>query len=138
MQSTVFPCLPPLLPLPTLFLSRPVFSWGLDRPCPRREPLPTRTGAISQPNLTLPGASYGRECLSGVDSFSIPANSTGTSAFPNPVNLGMTFDAELVEQVGSAIGDEVRNPAWAAPVSYVLFPDDVAMVGVGGWHATRA
>ena len=65
-------------------------------------------GPIHRPNLTLPGASYGRECLSGVDSIKVNANQTGTSSFPNPVNLGMTFDASLVEAVGSAICDEAR------------------------------
>ena len=43
-----------------------------------------------------------------MDSIKIPENDTGTTAFPNPVNMGMTFDAELVEAVGSAIGDEAR------------------------------
>lgn len=66
-------------------------------------------GDILRPNLTLPGTSYGRECLSGVDSITIPVNKTGTTAFPNPVNLGMTFDVDLVEAVGSAIGDEVPS-----------------------------
>ena len=30
------------------------------------------------------------------------------TAFPNPVNLGMTFDTALAEAVGTAIGDEAR------------------------------
>jgi beta-glucosidase len=64
--------------------------------------------AINRPNLTIPGFSYGRECLSGVAKIKIPSNNTGTTAFPNPVNLGMTFDPQLVEAVGSAIGDEAR------------------------------
>ena len=34
-------------------------------------------GDIDRANLTLPGASYGRECLSGVDSMKIPKNDTG-------------------------------------------------------------
>ena len=53
----------------------------------------------------------------------IPENDTGTSAFPNPVNLGMTFDTALVESVGSAIGDEARA-LWNA-----------AMLGKGGLTA---
>jgi beta-glucosidase len=65
-------------------------------------------GDIDRPGLRLQGASYGRECLSGVDGISVPENSTGTSAFPNPVNLGMSFDTALVEEVASAIGDEAR------------------------------
>ena len=65
-------------------------------------------GSIRRANLTLPGISYGRECLSGVDSITIPENKTGTTAFPNPVNLGMSFDAGLLEAVGTAIGDEAR------------------------------
>ena len=36
------------------------------------------------------------------------AISRATSAFPNPVNLGMSWDTELVEVVGTAIGDEKR------------------------------
>ena len=65
-------------------------------------------GDINRPGLRLPGASYGRECLSGVDGISVPENHTGTTAFPNPVNLGMTFDTALVEEVATAIGDEAR------------------------------
>lgn len=66
-------------------------------------------GTINRSNLTLPGTSYGQECLSGVDSLTVPGNGTGTSAFPNPVNLGMSWDRELVELVGTAIGDEARS-----------------------------
>lgn len=65
-------------------------------------------GTINRSNLTLQGTSYGEECLSGVDSTAVPGNGTGTSAFPNPVNLGMSWDTELVEAVGTAIGDEKR------------------------------
>ena len=65
-------------------------------------------GDIDRPGLRLQGASYGRECLSGVDGISVGANHTGTSAFPNPVNLGMSFDRRLVEAIGTAIGDEAR------------------------------
>lgn len=39
-------------------------------------------GTIRRSNLTLPGISYGRECLSGVDSETIASNGTGTTAFP--------------------------------------------------------
>lgn len=80
-------------------------------------------GDIHRQNLSLPGASYGRECLSGVDGIKIPENKTGTSSFANPVNLGMTFDADLVGEVGSAIGDEARA-LWNAQ-----------LVGAGGLSA---
>lgn len=57
---------------------------------------------ITRPNLTLPGTSWGQECLSGV------GHGANSSAFPQPVALGQTFDTELVRAVGSAIGDEAR------------------------------
>ena len=59
-------------------------------------------GDIVRPNLTLPGSSWGQECLSGV------GHGANSSAFPLPVALGMAFDTELVRAVGSAIGDEAR------------------------------
>ena len=43
-------------------------------------------GDIRRPNLTLPGVSFGMECLSGVGNILLK-NGTGGSAFPNPVNL---------------------------------------------------
>lgn len=89
-------------------------------------------GTISRPNLTLPGTSYGQECLSGVSNANVNSNHTGTSAFPNPVNLGMSWDKELVEAVGSAIGDEKRSFYNAkAPGSGVLCLSPVLNVARG-------
>ena len=64
-------------------------------------------GAITRPNLTVPSFAF-QECMVGVAHINVPGNGTGTSAFPMPVNLGMTFDRDLLEAVGSAIGDEAR------------------------------
>ena len=53
-----------------------------------------------------------QECLAGYDGgeiFLAPAvSTTPSSAFPQPVNMGNSFDTELVREIASAISDEAR------------------------------
>ena len=57
---------------------------------------------------------FGQECLSGFQTKKLwasllpqPSN-ISTSAFPQPVNLGMTFDKDLARSIAAAIGYEAR------------------------------
>lgn len=61
------------------------------------------TGADAVRRLNIPPYTYGRECLAGV-----AAAGGSSSAFPQPVNMGNTFDVELIRRVGDAISDEAR------------------------------
>ena len=57
---------------------------------------------INRTGLILPGYSFAQECLAGVGGYPL------SSAFPLPINLGSTFDIELVHEVATAISDEAR------------------------------
>ena len=67
---------------------------------------------IYGPNLQLPRYIPTQECLAGMDGGSIflapKINATPSSAFPQPVNMGNTFDVELVREIAAAISDEAR------------------------------
>lgn len=76
----------------------------------------TQNGAdIYATGAQLPRYIVSQECLAGFDGGDIylapPIPTTPSSGFPQPVNLGQTFDAELVREVASAISDEARA-AW--------------------------
>jgi len=77
----------------------------------------TQNGAdVYEPGLQLPRYIVSQECLAGYDGGPIyiaPPIPTVpfTSAFPQPVNLGNSWDAALVREVASAISDEARA-AW--------------------------
>ena len=53
-----------------------------------------------------------QECLAGFDGGSIfiapPVATTASSGFPQPVNMGSTWDGPLVREIASAISDEAR------------------------------
>jgi beta-glucosidase len=53
-----------------------------------------------------------QECLAGFDGGAIflapPVNNTPSSAFPQPVNMGNSWDKDLVREIASAISDEAR------------------------------
>ena len=73
----------------------------------------TQNGAdVYAPGAQLPRYIVSQECLAGFDGGDIyiapPVPSLPSSGFPQPVNLGCTFDAELVREVASAISDEAR------------------------------
>jgi beta-glucosidase len=57
---------------------------------------------VNRTGLQLPGYSYGQECLAGVSGYPV------SSAFPLSINLGSTFDTDLVAKVATAISDEAR------------------------------
>eukprot|EP01051_Picozoa_sp_SAG22_P009200 SAG22_NODE_750_length_7481_cov_19.618667_1_plen_685_part_00 len=63
-------------------------------------------------DVQLPRYIPTQECLTGVDGGSIflaPAvKQMATSAFPQPVNMGNSFDAPLVREIAAAISDEAR------------------------------
>ena len=67
---------------------------------------------IYGPNIQLPRYIPTQECLAGMDGGRIflapPVNATPSSAFPQPVNMGNSFDTELVREVAAAISDEAR------------------------------
>ena len=71
-------------------------------PTELRHQLFLSTDPINRTGLTLPGYSFAQECLAGVSGYSL------SSAFPLPINLGSTFDVELVHEVATAISDEAR------------------------------
>ena len=76
----------------------------------------TQNGAdIYAPGAQLPRYLVSQECLAGFDGGDIylapSVPNIPSSGFPQPVNLGQTFDAELVREIGSAISDEARA-AW--------------------------
>ena len=62
--------------------------------------------------LQLPRYLVSQECLAGFDGGDIyiapPVLHLPSSGFPQPVNLGNTWDVELVREVASAISDEAR------------------------------
>jgi hypothetical protein len=68
------------------------------------------TASASQP--LMPRYIVSQECLAGFDGGSIfiapPVATTASSAFPQPVNMGSTWDAALVREIASAISDEAR------------------------------
>jgi len=73
----------------------------------------TQNGAdIYAPGVQLPRYIVSQECLAGFDGGDIyiapPQPTLASSGFPQPCNLGNTFDAELVREVASAISDEAR------------------------------
>lgn len=63
-------------------------------------------------NFQLPRYIPTQECLAGMDGGSIflapPVATTASSAFPQPVNMGNSWDPELVREIAAAISDEVR------------------------------
>ena len=67
---------------------------------------------VYAPGAQLPRYLVSQECLAGFDGGNIylapPVPALASSGFPQPVNLGNTFDAELVREVASAISDEAR------------------------------
>ncbi len=76
-------------------------------------------GQLLQNGVDLYGAGFqlpryivSQECLAGFDGGDIyiapPVVHTPSSGFPQPVNLGNTWDVELVREVASAISDEAR------------------------------
>ena len=73
----------------------------------------TQNGAdVYAPGAQLPRYIVSQECLAGFDGGDIyiapPVPSTPSSAFPQPVNMGNTWDAVLVREVAAAISDEAR------------------------------
>lgn len=71
---------------------------------------------IYAPLVQLPRYIVSQECLAGYDGGDIyiappVPNLNYSSAFPQPVNLGNTFDATLVRAIASQISDEARA-AW--------------------------
>jgi hypothetical protein len=62
--------------------------------------------------LQLPRYIVSQECLAGFDGGDIyiapEVLHTPSSGFPQPVNMGNTWDVELVREVASAISDEAR------------------------------
>jgi beta-D-xylosidase 4 len=73
----------------------------------------TQNGAdIYAPGAQLPRYIVSQECLAGFDGGDIyiapPLPTTPSSGFPQPVNMGATFDADLVRELASAIADEAR------------------------------
>jgi len=73
----------------------------------------TQNGAdIYARGVQLPRYIVSQECLAGYDGGQIylapPLPTTPSSGFPQPVNMGNTFDADLVREIASAISDEAR------------------------------
>lgn len=73
----------------------------------------TQNGAdVYARGVQLPRYIVSQECLAGYDGGDIyiapPVQHTASSGFPQPVNMGNSFDAELVREVASAISDEAR------------------------------
>jgi beta-glucosidase len=62
--------------------------------------------------VQLPRYLVSQECLAGFDGGDIyiapPVPNVASSGFPQPVNLGATWDAPLVREIASAIADEAR------------------------------
>lgn len=62
--------------------------------------------------VQLPRYIVSQECLAGFDGGDIyiapPVLHVASSGFPQPVNMGNTWDAELVREISSAISDEAR------------------------------
>ena len=67
---------------------------------------------VYAPGIQLPRYIVSQECLAGYDGGDIyiapPVPFTASSAFPQPVNLGNSWDASLVREIGNAISDEAR------------------------------
>ena len=63
-------------------------------------------------DVQLPRYIPTQECLAGMDGGSIflapEVKIMATSAFPQPVNMGNSFDAPLVREIAAAISDEAR------------------------------
>lgn len=77
----------------------------------------TQNGAdVYAPLVQLPRYIVSQECLAGYDAGPIyiappVPQLNSSSAFPQPCNLGNTFDGELVRNISAAISDEARA-AW--------------------------
>lgn len=67
---------------------------------------------IYTPTLQLPRYIVSQECLAGYDGGDIyiapPVPKTASSGFPQPCNMGNTWDVNLVREIASAISDEAR------------------------------
>jgi hypothetical protein len=67
---------------------------------------------VYAPGAQLPRYLVSQECLAGFDGGDIyiapPVPHVASSAFPQPVNMGNSFDAELVREIAAAISDEAR------------------------------
>jgi hypothetical protein len=63
-------------------------------------------------DVQLPRYIPTQECLAGMDGGSIflalEVKTMATSAFPQPVNMGNSFDVPLVREIAAAISDEAR------------------------------
>jgi beta-glucosidase-like glycosyl hydrolase len=73
----------------------------------------TQNGAdVYSPTFQLPRYIVSQECLAGFDGGSIflapQIPSVKSSAFPQPVNMGNSWDIDLVRDIASAISDEAR------------------------------
>jgi hypothetical protein len=73
----------------------------------------TQNGAdLYSHSFQLPRYIVSQECLAGFDGGSIflapQLPSVRSSAFPQPVNMGNSWDADLVRDIASAISDEAR------------------------------
>jgi beta-glucosidase-like glycosyl hydrolase len=73
----------------------------------------TQNGAdVYAKGVQLPRYIVSQECLAGFDGGDIyiapPVTHTASSGFPQPVNLGNTWDETLVREIASAISDEAR------------------------------
>lgn len=66
----------------------------------RRRLRDTQAAVVSNHRLGIPAIAH-EECLTGVTAL-------GATVYPSPLAWGATFDPELVEQVGAAIGADLR------------------------------
>ena len=77
------------------------------------------TTTALHPNARVPGRDGWRGIFPAP-----PVPQTPSSAFPQPVNMGNSFDAPLVREIAAAISDEPAPPSitWAGLVSLVCLP----------------
>ena len=73
----------------------------------------TQNGAdVYAKGVQLPRYIVSQECLAGFDGGDIyiapPVPHTASSGFPQPVNMGNSWDSSLVREIASAISDEAR------------------------------